>query len=79
MDVKEKPPVVEGPGRYVVYQGADGGWVAARALGICERCAGCGCGEQAEPIIVPKLLIDLAMQQGKGRLMGMLKAVTGRG
>jgi hypothetical protein len=74
-----KPPVVEGPGRYVVYEAPDGGWVVGRAVGICETCQGCGCGEQAEPIQIPALVISLASQQGKGKLMGMLKAVSGRG
>lgn len=74
-----KPPVIEGPGRYVVYAAPDGGWVIARAIGICERCEGCGCGEQAEPIQVPGLVISMAQSQGKGKLLGMLKAATGRG
>lgn len=73
------PPVVEGPGRYVVYATPDGGWVIARAVGICERCRGCGCGEQGEPVQIPGMVIAIAQQQGKGRLMGMLKAVSGRG
>lgn len=72
------PPVVEGPGRYVVYSAPDGGWVIARATGICERCQGCGCGEQGEPVQIPGMVIALAQQQGKGRLMGMLRAVSGR-
>jgi hypothetical protein len=77
--VNGRPPVIEGPGRYCVYLSPDGGWVVARAVGICDTCQGCGCGEQAEPIVIPSLVISMAMQQGKGKLLGMLKAVTGRG
>jgi hypothetical protein len=73
------PPVIEGPGRYVVYQAPDGGWVVARAVGICETCQACGCGEQAEAIQVPALIISMASKSGNGRLMGMLSRVAGRG
>lgn len=73
------PEVIEGPGRYIVRRGPDGGWVVGRATGICERCVSCGCGEQAELIQVPALVIQLATSQGKGKVLGMLKAATGRG
>lgn len=72
------PAVIEGPGRYCVYQAPDGGWVVARAVELCETCLHCGCGEQAEPIQVPAMVIQLAMSQGRGKIMGMLKAATGR-
>lgn len=75
-DVNGKPPVIEGPGRYVVFQAPDGGWVVARAVGICEKCQGCGCGEQAEPINIPAMVISMAMSQGKG-LFGKLKGLMG--
>jgi hypothetical protein len=68
------PPVIEGPGRYCVFQAPDGGWVVARAVGICDTCQACGCGEQAEPVQVPGLVIQLAMSQGKNKIMSMLKA-----
>lgn len=74
-----EPVIIEGPGRYRVYGAPDGGWVIARAVGICETCQNCGCGEQAEPVQIPAMVISLAQTQGKQRLMGMLKAVTGRG
>jgi hypothetical protein len=74
-----RAPVVEGPGRYVVYQAPDGGWIVARAVGLCGKCADCGCGEQADPIQVPGMVISLAMSQGKGKLMGMLKGAARRG
>lgn len=64
----------------MVYAAPDGGWVIARAVGICERCRGCGCGEQGEPVQIPGMVIAIAQQQGgKGGLMKMLKAVSGRG
>lgn len=76
---KSQPEVIEGPGRYAVYKSPDGSWVIARAVDICDNCRACGCGEQAEPVQIPAMVISLAMQQGKGKLMSMLKAVSGRG
>ena len=72
-----RPPVIEGPGRYCVYEAPDGGWVIARAVGICDSCQGCGCGEQAEPVQIPAMVIQIAKSQGRGKLLGMLKAVRG--
>lgn len=79
MSAPVEPEVIEGPGRYIVKKAPDGGWVVGRALGICQTCQDCGCGEQAELIQVPGMVIQMAMQQGKGKLLGMLKAVSGRG
>lgn len=77
------PDVIEGPGRYRVYLAPDGGGVIARAGPLCDRCAGCGCGEQGDPITIPALVIQIARQRmgngGGPGLMAMLKAVTGRG
>lgn len=72
--------LIEGPGRYKVFQAPDGSWVVARATGICETCENCGCGEQAEPIVVPGMIVQLANSRlaKNGGLMGMLKAVAGR-
>lgn len=72
------PPIIEGPGRYVVYEAPDRGWVIARAIGLCERCLACGCGEQGEPIQVPGMVIAIARRQGNGNLLGMLKAAARR-
>ena len=71
-------PVIEGPGRYAVYQAGDGGWAIARATGLCETCLGCGCGEQAELIEVPFLVVSMASQAGKNNLLGTLKSLRGR-
>jgi hypothetical protein len=73
------PRVLEGPGRYVVYEAPDGGWVISRASMLCGSCRGCGCGRQAEPITIPAMVIALAKRQGLGRLTGMLRGVAGRG
>jgi hypothetical protein len=73
------PPIIEGPGRYVVYKAPDGGWIIARAGELCGSCASCGCGEQAEPITIPAFAIAMAAGQGRARLMAMLKGVSGRG
>lgn len=67
------PPVLEF-GRYKVFEAPDGGWVVARAVDTCERCQGCGCGDQAEPIQVPAMVIRMAKAQGPG-LLGKLKAM----
>jgi hypothetical protein len=76
-----KPPVIEGPGRYVIYSAPDGGWVVARAVDICEGCQECGCGEQADAIQIPAMVIALASRQGfsLGKAKEMLKAAAGRG
>jgi len=70
-------------GRYAVYAAPDGGLVIARAGGICERCAGCGCGEQADPITVPAMLVALARNAAaNGKMPGLgaiRKAVMARG
>jgi len=73
-------PVVLEQGRYRVFESPDGGWVIARAAATCERCQGCGCGEQVDPIQVPAMVIAMAKQGGGlGRIKAGLKAVTGRG
>lgn len=59
-------PVVLELGRYRVFQAPDGGWVVARAVDTCERCQGCGCGTQAEPIAIPAMVIKVATMQGAG-------------
>lgn len=79
MTVNGHPQVIEGPGRYAVYQSPDGGWVVARAVDICDTCRSCGCGEQADPIQIPAMVIKLAMSQGNGSLMRMLGKAARRG
>ena len=67
-----RPPVIEGPGRYVVYQGPDS-WKIARAVDICERCQACGCGEQAEPVDIPDF------SRGRPAVMAWLMANANTG
>jgi hypothetical protein len=70
-------------GRYAVYSASDGGLVIARAGGICDTCANCGCGEQADPITVPAMLVALAKNAAAGGKMpgfgAIRKAVMARG
>lgn len=74
-ETAEGPTVLE-YGRYRVFEAPDGGWVVARAVDTCERCQGCGCGDQAEVINVPAMVIRMARAQGPG-LLGKLKAMRG--
>jgi len=55
-------------GRYAVYQQPDGGALIARAHHICERCAGCGCGEQADPISIPAAVMGMARMAMEGKM-----------
>lgn len=75
-EVDKKPPVIEA-GRYAVrVKGED--WQLNRAVGLCERCSSCGCGEQAEPVPLPDFtrgrhhLVSWAMSH-----MADLRAVLG--
>jgi hypothetical protein len=77
MDTDSPPPEPAQRGRYAIYEQADGGLVIPRSTGLCERCAACGCGEQAEPLHVPGALVKMAQSAagGKGGIMGKLKAM----
>ena len=70
-----EPTVIE-YGRYRLFESPDGGWVVARAVQTCETCQACGCGEQADPIMVPGMVVRMARQGGA---MSKLRAVMGRG
>jgi hypothetical protein len=70
-EAAELGAVVES-GRYRVFQ-ADGGLVLARAVDTCERCQGCGCGQQAEPIALPD------PRRGRAHLIGWLTSNANRG
>lgn len=72
-------PVLLERGRYAVRKAPDGGWVIARAVNLCETCQDHTCGDQADLIQIPAMVIQLAMSQGRGKILGMLKAATGRG
>jgi hypothetical protein len=73
------PEVLEA-GRYKLTQDPAGGWHIGRAVGTCERCQSCGCGEQADVIHVPAMFIALARQGGgMSALKAKLGGVMGRG
>lgn len=78
----QEPQIVE-HGRYRMYA-ADDGLVLARAVDTCERCQGCGCGEQAEPIPLPDprkgqmhVIAWLAANSNKG-FLGAFGKMLGR-
>ena len=64
-------PVVLAFGRYKLIEEPGGDLIAAAAVGLCERCQGCGCGEQVEPRRIPAIMARM--------LTGKLKGLTGRG
>ena len=74
-ETSAEPAVLE-YGRYRLFEAPDGGWVVARAVETCETCQNCGCGEQADPIVVPGMVVKMARSGGA---MQKLKAVMGRG
>lgn len=80
-EVQQNPvePVVLEHGRYRLFEAPDGGWVVARAVETCETCQNCGCGAQADPIVVPAMVIRIASSGGGNGMLGKLKAVMGRG
>lgn len=73
-----QPELLES-GRYAVRKAPDGGWIIGRAVNICDSCREHRCGEQADLIQIPAMVIQLAMRQGGGKILGMLKAAAGRG
>lgn len=38
---------------------AKGSWVIYRAGPLCESCEACGCGEQAEPWVLPPVVANI--------------------
>jgi hypothetical protein len=76
----ETGPEVLEAGRYRVFQDASGAWIIGRAVATCERCQACGCGDQADPIQIPAMLIAMAKQGGgMSRIKEGLKGLVGRG
>lgn len=86
-DAPAAPEVIEGPGRYIVRKapGSDPGWIVGRAVGICERCQGCGCGEQADPISLPDFtkgqahLMQWLVRNLNGSTMGAIRGLMKSG
>jgi hypothetical protein len=65
-------PVVVEQGRYKMFE-APGGLVLARAVNTCDRCQGCGCGDQAEPLELPD------PRKGRMHLIGWLTTNANKG
>ena len=75
-------PIVLEFGRYRLFETPDGGWLLRRAVSICDRCQGCGCGEQSEPVVIPGMIVALAKASqsgGGGRLGGLVRRLNVRG
>ena len=77
----EAPALLE-RGRHAITGMADGSWVITRAGPLCDTCAGCGCGEQQDPITVPSFAVNLMMMDPEKRaklnpVTMMKKLVTG--
>lgn len=71
-----EPPAPMERGRYAIFQAPDGGWVVARAVDTCEVCQTCGCGTQAEPIMIPAMVIKMAMMRDAS-MVKKLRAMVG--
>lgn len=74
--VKAAAPGPVERGRYAVFELPDGGLHIARSGPLCDRCAGCGCGDQLDPIKAPGMLVKLARQAAAGdaNLVKQIKA-----
>lgn len=82
-EVQEQQPEVAAPlerGRYAVFETPDGGLAIARSGPLCDTCAGCGCGEQADAIMVPKMAADVIMGRSEiGKMKDKLLRMVARG
>lgn len=72
MTEQQQPEPLE-RGRYAVFETPDGGMAIARSGPLCDTCANCGCGDQADPIIVPAMAVQLWRAQQNGDLGGIGK------
>lgn len=70
-------------GRYAVYTSPDGGPpVIGRAVGLCETCAACGCGEQQDPVEISPSGIMKVLSKNGFKMPGpkeMLRLMSGHG
>ena len=73
----ETPPEPSERGRYAIYDQPDGGLVIPRTTSLCETCASCKCGEQADPLRVPGALVKMAKAAAEGNGGGMAKKIRG--
>jgi hypothetical protein len=68
-------------GRYFAYRTGPQSMLIARATGLCDRCANCGCGEQQEPIDLSPAGIMKLIGRGDFQLPGpaeLIKMARGR-
>lgn len=72
-------PVVLEAGRYKLAQAPDGSLVLGRATGLCDTCAGCGCGDQSPPVHVPAMVMKMARGGMLGRMLGGMGGVPDGG
>jgi hypothetical protein len=75
--VTQPPPEPSERGRYAIFEQADGGLVIPRTTRLCETCAACGCGDQAEPLRVPGALVKMARAAAEGNGGGMARKLRG--
>lgn len=67
-------------GRYLAVRTGPRQLLIYRSVGICERCQGCGCGEQQDPIDlspggIMKMMSSGGIEMPKiSEVMGMMKA-----
>jgi len=73
-ETPETPPGERG--RYAMYSPPDGSLVVARATGLCESCTSCGCGQQADPVIIPAEIVDITCD-GCGKPVDPMRLIPG--
>ena len=69
-------PVLLERGRYAVREAPDGSWVLGRAVDTCDRCQNCGCGDQADPIVIPAMVIKMASMRDAGIIRKIRGKIT---
>ena len=65
-------------GRYAVFETPDGGWAIARSRPLCDNCVACGCGEQADPVMVPAMVVAMVTGAGNGKIPAPVRALLGK-
>lgn len=73
-DVQATEPVTLERGRYRVSEAPDGGWVLARATSTCATCQSCGCGDPAELVHIPAMVVKMA--RSRSGMLGKMKGLV---